>query len=82
MEWTTVTVIIALVGFATAVIKPIVSLTKSITTLTVAVENLKEDLRFFSDKNTESHERIWNHEKHQDERLDDHEKRIIRIEEK
>ena len=34
MEWTTVTVIIALVGLGAAIIKPIVSLTRSITELT------------------------------------------------
>lgn len=44
MEWTTVTVIIALVGLGAAVIKPIVSLTQSITKLTVVVERLEREL--------------------------------------
>ena len=38
MEWTTVTVIIALVGLGAAIIKPIVSLTRSITELTIQVK--------------------------------------------
>ena len=34
MEWTVVTVVIALVGLGAAIVKPIVSLTRSITSLT------------------------------------------------
>ena len=43
MEWTTITVIISLVGLGAAVIKPIVSLTQSITKLTVVVERLERE---------------------------------------
>ena len=38
MEWTVVTALAALVGLGAALIKPIVSLTKSITQITVVVE--------------------------------------------
>ena len=79
-EWSVVLVIIALVGFGATLAKPIISLTRSITTLTVVVEGLKEDMTDYRDKNGESHDRIWHHEEKQDLRLDDHEKRIIRIE--
>jgi len=44
MEWTSVTVIIALVGLGAAVIKPIVALTQSITKLTVVVERMSAEL--------------------------------------
>ena len=44
MEWTTVTVIIALVGLGAAIIKPIVSLTRSITELTIQVKGLRTDM--------------------------------------
>lgn len=76
MEWTTVTVIIALVGLGAAVIKPIVSLTQSITRLTVVVERLERELDDQSEHSRESHKRLWDHNEEQDNRLDDHERRI------
>lgn len=80
MEWTTVTVIIALVGLGAAVIKPIVSLTQSITKLTVVVERLERELDEQSEHSRESHKRLWDHNEEQDNRLDDHERRIHDIE--
>lgn len=82
MEWTTVTVIIALVGLGAAIIKPIVSLTQSITKLTVVVQTLQEDMTGLTTKNSQSHARLWDHNDEQDVRLDDHERRIIDIERK
>ena len=79
-EWSVVLVIVTLVGLGAAIIKPIISLTQSITTLTCAVEDLQKDMNGFITKNSESHDRIWRHEDKQDTQLDDHEKRIIRIE--
>lgn len=76
MEWTTVTVIIALVGLGAAVIKPIVSLTQSITKLTVVVERLERELDDQSEHSRESHKRLWDHNEEQDNRLDDHERGI------
>lgn len=82
MEWTTVTVIIALVGLGAAVIKPIVSLTQSITRLTVVVERLERELDDQSEHSRESHKRLWDHNEEQDNRLDDHERRIHDMEHK
>lgn len=82
MEWTTVTVIIALVGLGAAVIKPIVSLTQSITKLTVVVERLERELDDQSEHSRESHKRLWDHNEEQDNRLDDHERRIHDMEHK
>lgn len=79
-EWGVVLVIIALFGFGAAVIKPIVSLTNSITTLTCAVENLQRDVSALTDRNTESHDHIWESVKGLTVTIGDHEKRIIRIE--
>lgn len=76
MEWTTITVIISLVGLGAAVIKPIVSLTQSITKLTVVVERLERELDDQSEHSRESHKRLWDHNEEQDNRLDDHERRI------
>ena len=82
MEWTTVTVIIALVGLGAAVIKPIVSLTQSITKLTVVVERLERELDEQSEHSRERHKRLWDHNEEQDNRLDDHERRIHDMEHK
>ena len=79
-EWGVFLVIVALGGFGVTLAKPIISLTRSITTLTVVVEGLKEDMCDYRDKNSESHERLWKHEETQDGQIADHEKRIIRIE--
>lgn len=82
MEWTTITVIISLVGLGAAVIKPIVSLTQSITKLTVVVERLERELDDQSEHSRESHKRLWDHNEEQDNRLDDHERRIHDMEHK
>lgn len=82
MEWTTVTVIIALVGLGAAIIKPIVSLTQSITKLTVVVETLQEDMSGLTTKNSQGHARIWDHNEEQDARIEDHERRIGTLEHK
>ena len=80
MEWQVVTVIIALVSFAAIIIRPVVSLTKSITELTTTVKRLQFDLDGFVNKNSESHARLWNHNNDQDLKLEDHEARITIIE--
>lgn len=80
MEWTTVTVIIALVGLGVAVVKPIISLTQSITKLTVAVDRLQSDMESLTTKNSQAHGRLWDHNGEQDGRLNDHEKRIGSLE--
>lgn len=79
-EWGTVLVIVTLVGLVAAVARPVVSLTKSITTLTVVVEGLKEDMNDYRDRNSDSHDRLWRHEEKQDAQLGDHEKRLIKVE--
>ena len=80
MEWTVVTVLIALVGLGAYIIKPVVSLTRSITSLTVVVERVEQELSDQAQHATESHRRLWAHNETQDERLDDHEMRIDRLE--
>lgn len=82
MEWTVVTVLIALVGLLAALVKPIVSLTKSITKLTVVVERVQGDVETMTTHNTEAHRRIWEHNDEQDGKLNDHETRITMIEHK
>ena len=82
-----VSVLIAAGGFLVAVItlgftivKPIISLTKSITTLTVEVNGLRTDLAEQKKDTHESFVKVWNHEDKQDDAIDDHEKRIYMLE--
>lgn len=88
-EWTVVTVLIALVGLFLTVGKPIISLNKNITKLDMSVERTTARL----DRNEraiekqqqaahESHEKLWDHNTHQDKQLADHETRISVLEHK
>lgn len=79
MTWEIVVGIIALFGFLVSVIT-LTKLTRIMTELTISVEGLKEAIKQMSDKNTESHRRIWEHNTEQDELLENHEKRITKIE--
>jgi uncharacterized membrane protein (DUF106 family) len=71
MEWTVVTVIIALVGLFMTVGKPIITLNGSITHLQDAIDELREDIKVLTSRTD-----------NQEERLQDHETRISILEEK
>lgn len=71
MEWTVVTVIIALVGLFMTVGKPIITLNSSITHLQDAIDELREDIKVLTGRTD-----------NQEERLQDHETRISILEEK
>lgn len=81
-EWGVVLVIISLVGLISAVVGPLTKLTKSITTLTVVVERLRDDQAEQKKNAKTSHQHLWEHNEKQDEKLEDHEKRIFAIENK
>lgn len=82
MEWQVVTVIIALSGFAISIITPIIKLTKSITTLTVTLKQVDNRLTAQEQSSKNSHKRLWEKNEEQDEKLNDHERRITLIERK
>lgn len=71
MEWTVVTVIIALVGLFMTVGKPIITLNSSITHLQDAIDELREDIKVLTGRTD-----------NQEERLQDHETRISILEER
>ena len=71
MEWTVVTVIIALVGLFMTVGKPIITLNGSITHLQDAIDELREGIRVLTGRTD-----------NQEEKLQDHETRISILEEK
>lgn len=83
MEWTTVTVIIALVGLLVTVTTPLIKLNSSITKLNVTLDTIKAELEeqkkaLSAQKadSRESHRRLWAHNDEQDTTLNDHETRI------
>ena len=71
MEWTVVTVIIALVGLFMTVGKPIITINSSITHLQDALDELREDIKVLTGRTD-----------NQEERLQDHETRISILEER
>jgi hypothetical protein len=79
-EWGVFGVIVALIGFAAAIIKPIVTLNTSITTLKNAIDALGKELEKQNEENRDSHDRLWRHDDKQDEQIADHEKRITVLE--
>lgn len=80
MTWEIVIGIIALFGFIVSVVTPITKLTKIMTELNFSVLGLKETVGQMNTKNTESHRRIWEHNEEQDIKINDHERRITKIE--
>lgn len=80
-EWEVVGVIIALVGLIGVIVKAIVPLTKTITELTVVVKELRKDMDDQRTSAHNSHKKLWDHNKEQDDMLNDHEKRIYALEE-
>lgn len=62
MEWTVVTVIIALVGLFMAVGKPVIALNTSITHLQDAINSLREDIKILTGRTNDQEERLQDHE--------------------
>ena len=71
-EWGVVGVLIALAGFLSLIIKPVISLTKSITELN---GNVKLFQSMFS-QNDEEHDRLWEHNDVQDAKIEDHDRKL------
>lgn len=82
MEWTVVTVIIALVGLLGGIVTPIIKLNSTITKLTAQVESFIKGLDEFKARYTsqlkefkQTHDDLY-------EKVDDHEHRITKLETK
>ena len=82
MTWEIFLGIVALVGFCVTIATPLMKLSKTMTELNVNMQNLKQAMNTLTANNTESHRRIWAHNDEQDEKLENHEKRITKIETK
>ena len=86
-EWGVVGVLIALAGLIALLVKPMLSLTRSITELTENVKSLKSDTSDLTDTikelttdNAASHRRIWDELDGQNGKLADHDKRLAIVE--
>lgn len=81
-EWTVVSVVATLVGLCAAVIRPLMSLNGTITRLAEIVRELEKDVSWLSEKNSQSHAKLWEAVGGCDEALNRHETRLTIIENK
>lgn len=82
MTWEIFLGIVAIVGFCVTIMTPLIKLSKTMTELNVNMQNLNQAMNTLTANNTESHRRIWAHNDEQDEKIENHEKRITKIETK
>ena len=87
-EWAIVGVLATLVTLFISLATPMIKLNTAITKLTAVAERLEKEFSDFTEKNSASHRRIWEHNEAQDERLTehdlqlaDHDNRIKQLEE-
>lgn len=76
MEWTVVTVIIAVVGLFFTVGKPIINLNTNITVLSESIKSLNKRQDKFEADSTKEHSELWEHEDEQDRMLEEHKMRL------
>lgn len=73
MEWTVVTVMVALAGLFVTVGRPVVELNRSITRLTTMLDHVTQRLDRLESDNRQTHARLW-------QRLDQHDDRLHKLE--
>lgn len=88
-EWMVVGVIVTLVGLFLTIGRPILELNKSMVTYGIEirhnsqeVSSLKDEIKAQREDARNSHQRLWDHNDKQDEKLNDHEQRIGLLENK
>ena len=69
-----------ILGVGVTVVKPILEVVKTMTELNESIKNLTDKFNMFEVANSEAHKRLWGHNDEQDEKIQDHEKRISLIE--
>lgn len=80
MEWTVVTVLVTMAGLLLSVVTPLLKLNTTIIRLNASVDSLTVEMEKYSAKNDQSHDRLWRKSEQQAETLNDHERRIVRLE--
>ena len=71
-----------LIAFLMLMAKPLINLTTTLTKLDATVETLKTTLENQREHSSKVHKKLWDHNDKQDEKIEDHEKRILIIEQK
>ena len=74
-EWSVFGVIVAIAAFLVTVVKPIITLNTSITRLTEIVDKMSHDLDALTERNAQTHARLF-------DRIENHETRITVLEER
>ena len=69
-----------ILGVGVTIVKPILEVVKTMTELNESIKNLTGKVNLFEAANDKAHKRIWDHNDEQDEKIQDHEKRISLIE--
>jgi hypothetical protein len=80
-EWTVVGVMVTLVGLIVAIVKPLLTLNGSIVRLTEEVGNILSGLEAFKKRYVENLTELKTADKKMQEKLDNHEVRIVKLEE-
>ena len=62
MEWTVMTVLIAVVGLFMTVGKPVITLNNSITHLQDAIDDLREDIKVLTGRTNDQEMKLQDHE--------------------
>lgn len=81
-EWTVVGVMVTLVGLIVAIVKPLLTLNGSIVKLTEEVGNILSGLEAFKKRYVENLTELKTADKKMQEKLDNHEVRIVKLEER
>lgn len=82
MTWEIFLGIGALLSFVIAVTGPMMKLNTSITKLNDSVDVLKTAIERIEDDNEKNRKKIWEHNDSQDDKIENHEQRITKIETK
>lgn len=62
MEWTVITVLVALAGLIAAVVKPLLTLNTTITKLSAGVDSLEKNISVLTERYEEGSTRLADHE--------------------
>ena len=69
-------VLCSIITIFLSIVRPLLKLNTTLTELIGSIKDLKEDFTSYTTKNAKSHEKLWEHEKEQDDTLQNHEIRI------
>ena len=81
-EWGVVLVIVTLLGFVSGIVTPLIKLNTAIVKLIDSVDALDKSLGDLIESNTRTHKRIWDKLDEHDDKINDHETRLVVIVEK